>query len=84
MGRRAKQPKILVAPVSSKRQLLGREAVCTFLGGISEDSLQRIRNEKAERFPSPLQMLGQTPMWSVEQLERWVGQKMKEVDQLTA
>lgn len=83
MGRRAKSPRVLVAPVSSKKQLLNRDAVCTFLGGISHDSLDRLRDDKSERFPQPLQMLNQTPLWSVEQLERYIARKEEAAAKLT-
>ena len=43
MGRKAKNPPVLVAPVSSKKQLLTIEGVRMFLGGISPDSLKRLR-----------------------------------------
>lgn len=82
MGRRAKNPPIVVAPVRSKKQLLGIRDVCTFLGGISADSLNTLRRDG--RFPQPLQLLNKTPMWSVEQLERYVGRKEKEVERITA
>lgn len=84
MGRRAKVPQQLVAPVSSKKQLLTIEGVRMFMGGISADSLKKLRDDPAERFPQPLQMLGNTPMWSVEQLERFVTRKEKEVERLSA
>ncbi|HEX8915978.1 MAG TPA: hypothetical protein VF796_26760 [Humisphaera sp.] len=84
MGRKAKDPPVTVAPVSSKKQLLRADAVCQFLGGISRDSLDSIRNDPDERFPAPLQMLGNTPMWSVEQLERYVSRKEKDVGQMSA
>ncbi|HZN68507.1 MAG TPA: hypothetical protein VFB66_24710 [Tepidisphaeraceae bacterium] len=73
-----------ILPVSSKKQLLTAAGVCRFLGGISHDSLGRIRNDPAERFPQPLQILGNTPMWSVEQLERYVARKEKEVESIGA
>lgn len=82
MGRRAKNPVQLVAPVSSKKQLLRVAAVCEFLGGISIDSLHRLRSDPAERFPPALQMLGNTPMWSVDQLEKYVARKEREVEGL--
>ena len=82
MGRTAKAPLTLVAPVSSKKQTLSQSAVCAFLGGISTDSLYKLRNDPAERFPKPLQLLSNTPMWSVEQLERYVARKEKEVEGL--
>jgi hypothetical protein len=84
MGRRAKEPQVAVLPVSSKKQLLTATGVCTFLGGISHDSLLRLRNDPSERFPQPLQILGGTPLWSVEQLERYVGRKEKEVESIGA
>lgn len=84
MGRKAKEPLVAVAPVSSKKQLLRSEAVCQFLGGLSHDSLDRLRRDADERFPTPLQMLGNTPMWSVEQLERYVARKEKEVGSISA
>jgi hypothetical protein len=84
MGRKAKIPQMIVAPVSSKKQLLGIAAVCRFLGGISDDSLAKLRNDPNDRFPHPLQMLGNTPMWSVEQLERYVSRKEKEVEKISA
>lgn len=84
MGRSAKSPPISVAPVSSKKQLMGVNAVCLFLGGISAESLLRMRNDPCERFPHPLQMLGRTPMWTVEQMERYVTKKESEVSQISA
>lgn len=84
MGRRAKEPYVAVQPVTSKKQLLNAAGVCKFLGGISHDSLGRIRNDAAARFPEPLQILGNTPMWSVEQLERYVARKEKEVESIGA
>ena len=84
MGRRAKEPAVLVAPVSSKKQLLDLGATCKFLGGISADSLGRIRNDPDERFPQPLQMLGNSPRWSVEQLERYIDRKTRDVEKLSA
>lgn len=74
----------IVAPVSSKQQLLRAEAVCAFLGGISVKSLYRLREDKAEGFPAPIQMLGNTPMWTVEQLERYIARKQREVEALNA
>ena len=84
MGRRSTAPGVIVAPISSKKQLLSRTAACAFLGGISPDSLDRLRNNPEERFPQPLQMLGQSPMWTVDQLERYVARKEKQVDSLSA
>jgi hypothetical protein len=84
MGRKAKDPQKLVAPVSSKKQLLGIDAACAFLGGIHRNSLDRIRNDPDERFPAPLQMLGKTPMWTVEQIERYVDRKAKDVEAISA
>jgi len=83
MGRRSKNLRQSVLPVSSKKQLLNSAATCEFLGGLSTDSLSRIRKDKDERFPQPLQMLGKTPMWSVEQLERYVVRKEKEVEAIS-
>lgn len=84
MGRPAKIQPIVVAPVSSKKQLLDKRAVLAFMGGISHDTLLRIRNDPDERFPQPLQMVGNSPMWTVDQLERYVSRKEKEVSQLSA
>ena len=84
MGRRAKNPVQMVAPVASKKQLLRIEGVCQFLGGISGDSLQKLRDDAGERFPQPLQMLASTPMWSVEQLERYVARKEQDVSKLAS
>lgn len=84
MGRRRKEPFIAVLPVSSKKQLLRIEGVCNFLGGISADVLADLRDKKGEGFPAPIQMLGTTPMWTVEQLELYVNRKVKEVEALSA
>ena len=84
MGRRAKHPIVAVLPVSSKKQLMRIDAVCVFLGGINADTLNKLRNDPDERFPQPLQLLGNTPMWSVEQLERYVVKKEKAVEAISA
>jgi hypothetical protein len=83
MGRKAKES-VVVLPVSSKKQLMRKDAVRKFLGGISDDSLDRMRADPAERFPQPIQMMGNTPMWSVEQAERYVARKEKEVEAIGA
>lgn len=84
MGRRSKFVRQAVSPVSSKKQTLMIAGVCEFLGGISADSLAKLRSDPAERFPRPLQMLGNTPMWTVEQLERYVARKEKEVEAIAS
>jgi hypothetical protein len=84
MGRKRKEPFISVMPVSSKKQLLRIEGVCNFLGGISADVLADLRGKEGEGFPAPIQMLGSTPMWTVEQIERYVSRKEKEVESLSA
>ena len=84
MGRKAKAPTTIVAPISSSKRLMRIEAVCTFLGGIDADSFLKIRNDPDERFPKPLQMLGNTPMWSVDQVERYVERKQLEVEKQSA
>lgn len=84
MGRRSKTIQTPVLPVSSKKQLLRIEGVCTFLGNISPDALDKLRNDPEKRFPKPLQILGTTPMWSVEQLERYVAREEKLVEALSA
>jgi predicted DNA-binding transcriptional regulator AlpA len=80
MGRRKKDPHELVAPVTSKKQLLDITAVCTFLGGIGRDALASLRDDQDERFPKPLQIFGNSPMWSVEQIERYVTRKTEDVE----
>jgi hypothetical protein len=82
MGRRSKTPAVLVAPVSSKKQLMNKAAVCKFLGDISTDSLDHIRNDPDQRFPQPLQLLRNSPLWTVDQLEKYVGRKEREVEML--
>lgn len=82
MSRRAKNPNPVVAPVSSKKQLLDRKAVCQFLGGIGEDLLDEIRNDASRGFPPALQCVGKRPMWSVDQLEKFVARGEKEVEHL--
>ena len=84
MGRRAKVPVVTVLPVSSKKQLLQIEAVCQFLGGISRGSLENIRNDKDLHFPKPLQILGQTPLWSLDQIERFIARNEKQLENLVA
>lgn len=84
MGRKSKEPPVIVAPVSSKKQLMTIDAVCLFLGGMSHDTLRLIRDDAAEGFPKPLQMTGNTPRWSVEQIERYIDKKTKAVSQLSA
>ena len=84
MGRRSKNPMQLITPVSSKKQLLNMEAVRAFLGGISEDSLQRLRNDPEANFPKPLQIFAQTPVWSVEQIERFIARQEKVVEAISA
>lgn len=83
MGRRAKNQQNPVLPVSSKKQLLRIEGVCAFLS-VSRDTLDRLRGDTAERFPTPLQMLATTPLWSVEQLEKYVARKEQEAEALSA
>lgn len=82
MGRRMKNPPLTILPVSSKKQLLKMDKVCEFLGGISHETLSRLRNDPAERFPPALQIFSQMPLWSVDQLERYVARKEKEVEGL--
>jgi predicted DNA-binding transcriptional regulator AlpA len=83
MGRRAKEPYAAVAPVSSRKQLMDGEAVRKFLGGISSASFDRIRNDPGQRFPPPVQILGNKLLWTLEQLERYVDRKVKEVEALS-
>lgn len=81
MSRPKRDPAPLIAPVASKKQLLNVDATCTFLGGMSVDSLANLRADKAERFPPPVQILT-NPMWSVEALEQYVARKEREVSKL--
>lgn len=84
MGRSSKVPQVIVAPVSSKKQLLDKKAVCQFMAGISIDTLDKLRNEPGSRFPQPLQIFGGTPTWSVEQIERYIARNEKDVEKLSA
>lgn len=83
MGRAAKNPVTVVTPITSKKQLMQIKAVCQFLGGISDDTLADIRKTDS-RFPKPLQVIGGGPMWSVEQLEKFISHKEKEAEKLSA
>lgn len=84
MGRRQKNPPIIVNPITSKKQLMNIEAVRNFLGGMSEDAFKKLRDDTSERFPKPLQITGSSPMWSVEQVERYVAKKEKDSEKLSA
>ena len=83
MGRRAKDPYAAVQPVSSKKQLLTAEEVRKLLGGVSHDTFARLRDDDEARFPKPLQIF-KSPMWTVDQIERWIARHEKQVEAIGA
>ncbi len=85
MGRPKKLPGMLNIPVpQSKKQLIDKEVLCKLLGGISTDTLDNIRNDRAKHFPSPLQIVDGKLMWSVEQFEKYIARHEKQVEGLSA
>ena len=85
MGRPKKTPGQLSIPVPlSKKQLIDKEVICKLMGGISTDTLDNIRNDRAKHFPAPLQIVDGKLMWSVDQFERYIARHEKQVEGLSA
>ena len=79
-----KAPRLPKPPVEiphSGKQLLDIKRTCAFLC-MDRESLRTIRNDPDERFPQPLQILRDKPMWPLEELERYVERKQREVQSL--
>jgi predicted DNA-binding transcriptional regulator AlpA len=63
--------------IHSGKRLLNAARVCDFLS-LSDDSLAKLIEDPAEKFPPPVAVLKRERHWALEDLEKWVAQKQLE------